>query len=237
VVEQEAFNLLVEGSNPSRPTISPMSSSRIPGSSQRLVHKQLERVVGRHLQTRWQQPIRQHTRQAFERLEARVPAQRRMIVDAGCGNGESTRQLARMHPDVTVIGVDKSEQRLARVSELPSNALIVRAELADFWRLARLSGWQLARHYLLYPNPWPKPGHLQRRWHAHPVFPDLLGLGGRLEIRTNFELYALEFARALEIAGLQTPEVVSFQVREPLSPFERKYSASGHELYRLIAEL
>ena len=47
----------------------------------------------------------------------------------------------------------------------------------------------LARHYVLYPNPWPKIGHLARRWHGHAVFPDLLALGGVFECRSNWRIY------------------------------------------------
>jgi hypothetical protein len=49
--------------------------------------------------------------------------------------------------------------------------VFVRADLVDYWRLLAEAGIGLARHYILYPNPWPKIGHLARRWHAHPVFP------------------------------------------------------------------
>jgi tRNA (guanine-N7-)-methyltransferase len=237
VVEQEAFNLLVEGSNPSRPTIFFMSRSSVPRSSQAALHPRLDSVVRRHLHASWQQPIRSHTRAAFEALAERVAKASTVILDSGCGTGHSTARLAALHPGALVLGIDKSQHRLARSPQMPGNALMVRADLADFWRLARAAGWRPAQHYLFYPNPWPKPGQLQRRWHGHPVFPDLLGLGGRLELRTNFELYALEFARALQIAGVATVEVVSFQAGEPVSPFERKYAASGHDLYRLIAEL
>ena len=123
------------------------------------------------------------------------------MLDSGCGTGASTRALARAHPDCLVIGVDKSVARLGRTgaSAFPhreGNAVWLRAELSSFWRLALQAGWALERHYLLYPNPWPKPGQLQRRWHGHPVFPELLRLGGRLELRCNWEIYALEFAAA-----------------------------------------
>ena len=120
---------------------------------------------------------------------------------------------------------------------MPDNALLIRADLADFWRLARQAGWRLDAHFLLYPNPWPKPGHLQRRWHGHPVFPDLLGLGGRLEIRSNFRLYIEEFQAALRFVGVCAGEVVSFRPEIPISPFEAKYAASGHELFRLTVQL
>ena len=107
----------------------------------------------------------------------------------------------------------------------------VRAELASFWRLARQAGLVFERHYLLYPNPWPKPGHLQRRWHAHPVFSEMLGLAGRLEMRTNWRIYRDEFAFALTRLQGRKAEPAVLADSEPLTPFERKYRDSGHSLY------
>ncbi len=191
----------------------------------------------RHLRHPWQSPIRGYSRRAFDKLAESLESGMPLVLDSGCGTGASTALLASRHADSLVIGVDKSAARLARATGVPDNARLVRAELADFWRLAGQAGWRLAHHYLLYPNPWPKPGHLQRRWHAHPAFPDLLTLSGRLELRSNFELYVDEFARALALAGVDDVNVVSFSADEPISPFERKYARSGHRLFRLTANM
>ena len=116
------------------------------------------------------------------------------------------------------------------------DCLWVRADLATFWRLAREAHWPVSHHYLLYPNPWPKPGQLQRRWHAHPVFPTVLELGGRLEMRTNWRIYAEEFALALEHYTGAAVRPSTLQVKEPVSPFERKYRDSGHPLYSVVLD-
>jgi len=162
------------------------------------------------------------------------------MLDAGCGTGASSLQLAVANPHALVIGVDKSVARLGRgiAEDQPGNLLLLRADLVDFWRLAAAAQWQLARHYLLYPNPWPKPGHLGRRWHAHPVFPILLALGGELELRTNWETYALEWQQALMLHGRRV-ELDSFTsgggAGPVASPFERKYLASGQRCWRVRA--
>lgn len=214
-----------------------MADSRIPQTSQTGPHRRLEETVVRHLRQPWRSPLHEYSRQAFARLIGRIDPDRALVLDSGCGTGASTMMLARRHPDCQVIGIDRSEARLGKALALPPNAHLVRAELADFWRLAGEAGWKPVHHYLLYPNPWPKPAHLKRRWHGHPAFPDLLALGGRLELRSNFELYVVEFARALSLAGVVDVKVVSFLADEPVSPFERKYSASGHRLFQLTVEL
>ena len=211
--------------------------SRPVRSAQQEVHPRLAAVVGAHLQNAWRAPLHPPTVAAFDALQAFLANESQgLVLDSGCGTGESTRLIARAWPDCMVIGIDKSVARLAKggMTKFPhreGNAVWLRAELATFWRLAQSAGWRLRRHFLLYPNPWPKPGQLLRRWHAHPVFPALLGLGGELEMRCNWEIYALEFAAAAN-------QVLGTDVRprppsgsEITSPFERKYRASGHPLY------
>ena len=206
-------------------------------SRQRDVHPRLGAVVDAHLARPWRAPLHGPTVVAFEALLGELRgATANLVLDSGCGTGDSTRQIAWALPDCLVIGVDRSAARLRRggISRFPQregNAVWLRAELATFWRLAVGAGWRLQRHYLLYPNPWPKPAQLRRRWHAHPVFPDLLRLGGRLELRCNWSLYGLEFAAAVNrVLGTDVqPAALGESVIS--SPFERKYRASGHPLY------
>lgn len=164
---------------------------------------------------------------------------RPMILDSGCGTGESTQRLAGLHPDHLVIGVDQSLARLGKSGVdcgvlRHDNWLLARAELATFWRLMYGAGLKLEKHLLLYPNPWPKPGHLQRRWHAHPVFPWLLALGGEIELRCNWEIYALEFAAAVQIATGVHVGVDQIEPEQGTSPFEAKYLGRGHTLYSVV---
>ena len=216
--------------------------SRTVRSSQAGIHPRLGRLLQRYGTRAWAEPLHPPSRRAFEALQALLQGERRpLVLDSGCGTGASTRLLARRHPEALVIGVDRSAERLSRLgaAEFPhreGNAAWLRAELATFWRLAADAGWRLHRHYLLYPNPWPKPGQLQRRWHAHPVFPVVWQLGGRLEMRTNWRIYAEEFAFAAAHYTGATASPHSLRPDEPLSPFERKYHDSGHALYSVVLD-
>ncbi|WP_129140400.1 tRNA (guanine(46)-N(7))-methyltransferase TrmB [Modicisalibacter coralii] len=214
--------------------------SRSVTSNQRGPHDALPRRVARALSHPWRKPIADHTRDAFARARDWFAAQDRpLILDAGCGVGLSSRELARRHPGHAVIGIDRSADRLARDhGELPDNALLVRADLVDFWRLALAEGWRPSHHYLLYPNPYPKASQLKLRWHGHSVFPTLLALGGRLELRSNWRVYVEEFALATAEAGLAAPAVGAFApAGSYLTPFERKYAESGQPLWRLCLDL
>lgn len=72
----------------------------------------------------------------------------------------------------------ESETEAETSVQLMSNAILLRAELSDFFTLvAYESDWVVHSHYLLYPNPYPKGKHLKRRWHGHPIFPVMLSIG------------------------------------------------------------
>ena len=212
-------------------------------SNQTGIHQDLSRTVQRHLTRNWQAPIAEHTRAAFAEAAAWLAARpdAPVILDSGCGTARSSRWLAARHPGAAVIAIDQSAHRLARAreaGELPPDLLLLRAECADFWRLAEEAGWRLAAHYLLYPNPWPKAAHLKRRWHGHPVFPSLLNLGGTLEVRSNWPIYLQEMQAALAQATIPaTLETLPAEVDEAISDFELKYHQSGHVLWRLSARL
>ena len=197
-------------------------------------------LVKKHMTTQWRQPLHAPTVKTFAALVASgVDPGQKIVLDSGCGTGVGTRQIAACYPDCLVIGVDKSEARLRTIPAghflyRERNVIWLRAELASFWRLALRAGWRLHRHYLLYPNPWPKPGQVLRRWHAHPVFPVLLQLGGPLELRCNWEIYAREFAAAAEMAGCRDVQLTKGVDSAITTPFESKYRNSGQTLFRVV---
>jgi tRNA (guanine-N7-)-methyltransferase len=214
--------------------------SRSVSSSQSDLHPRLAATVRRHLQSRWKKPPQRVDAPALAALDAALAAHTDpLVLDSFCGTGESTALLALRHPDALVVGVDKSAARLARHRggrTAPQNYLLLRAHCEAVWRHLAEHRVRLAAHYLLYPNPWPKPAHLQRRVHGHPAFPLLPALGGSLELRSNWQLYLEEFGVALHLAG-HASRIGVVDGRHPLTPFERKYSASGQTLWCLQARL
>lgn len=207
-------------------------------SKQSDVHARLETCVRRHLQTPWLQPLHLATMETYRRLEQEevFSAGQPLILDSGCGTGISTQRLAGMFPHHLVVGVDRSLSRLAKSGVTSGflrreNYILLRGELATFWRLLFGGGVSPERHFLFYPNPSPKPGHLSRRWHGHPVFPTLLALGGEIEMRCNWKIYAEEFAQAARYATLADIAINRIRPDDAISPFEQKYLERGQALF------
>lgn len=216
-------------------------TSRIIISNQQSIHPELDCVVKKHLKSSFQKPISDFNQQAFAIADQLYQQHSgTFILDSGCGVGESTFHIANQYPDALVIGVDQSEHRINCNNDwqLPPNAHLIRADLIDFWRLAAKAGWQLSYHFILYPNPWPKKKHLQRRWHGHPVFPVLSQLGGQIELRTNWQIYAAEFAQAFTIvsnmASKKNYTINPYTTDTIMTPFERKYLQSKQPLFQVI---
>jgi tRNA (guanine-N7-)-methyltransferase len=220
------------------------ANSRPVSSNQSGIHHQLHLLIERHANSRYLRPIADHSRKAFDTSITtwQAAGSAPLIIDAGCGVGLSTRKLAQRHPDCFVIGIDQSADRLARElhweTDVPSNHVLVRADLVDFWRLMLEHAIYPSHHYLLYPNPWPKKSQLVRRWHGHPVFPALLALGGRIECRSNWKIYIEEFASAVtQLTGVLVGCENLVPDADALTPFEQKYRASGHALWRCQLQL
>ncbi|MFT6419262.1 MAG: tRNA G46 methylase TrmB [Cognaticolwellia sp.] len=225
-----------------------MNNTEITGDSKAIVtnqpgvHEKLVEIVNKHIAHPSQKPIQAHTQQAFDEINEIVQAfSGEVILDSCCGVGQSTRLIAKQNPDALVIGVDKSAHRINRnVDEVKldngegtvNNFHLVRADLNDFYRLVVAANWPVTQHYILYPNPWPKAKHVQRRWHGSAVFPQIVAIGQEIILRSNWLLYLEEFQVAAGILNFQGT-ISTINVTQPLTPFEAKFHASGQQCWQL----
>jgi tRNA (guanine-N7-)-methyltransferase len=214
---------------------------------------------------RWRaaRPVAAHTQRAFARVaawRAARPAGRPLVLDLGCGTGRSSAWIARGEAGCDVVGVDRNAalvgksaafvsvdegdregERPPARAEVPGNVIVVRAEQGDFLRLADEAGWRVAKAYVLYPSPYPKPAGLKSRLYGSPVFPLLVGLlagGGSLEARASWPAYLEELtAAAVALApGAVVDGPRRFFVAGPdrvVSNFEEKYHRCGLPVYRV----
>ena len=217
-----------------------MNSNSV-ATNQTGLYASLEKVVRRHLISPANGPIHEPTRLVFEELIPQI-THKKWILDSGCGVGLSSVCLAEKYPEHLVVGVDQSLVRLSKTEQfaqdgkLPQNLIFIRAELNDLWRLLAQNKLIPEYHFVLYPNPWPKSKHFQRRFQGCAAFAYLLEISPYLELRSNWLLYLEEFDSALTLAGRkgQITTLSACELENPLTLFEQKFFASGQELYRLV---
>lgn len=245
-------------------------------SSQTSIHEDLEQILVRHKQSTFKRPIAEHTRQAFLNIiEWLEDWEGDVILDSCCGVGESTLNIAQQYPHAKIIGVDKSIARLdkhksyivknkaklntelaeAKALQTPeneSNYRVIQADLNDFWRLlsdyisVNKPLWRIEKHFILYPNPYPKKAQIGKRWYASALMPYIIGLCGNIEVRSNWKLYLQEFLFAAQFYGLQgqiselghefTKDQEKSRLQEnyrAITPFERKYLDANQICFKL----
>lgn len=219
-------------------TYKPVDSNPV-SSPQPTIHPRLREVLERHHDHADQTPIAPFSHAIWPQVQAFAAVHSSLILDLGCGTGESSQNLAQRYPASGVLGIDRSSLRLRKVPKaLPNNCLHLRGDQYDLLRLMRGDKLRAAKIYLFYPNPSPKPEHLKRRWHAHPIWPALLSVTDQIELRTNWLIYAQEFAFALQASGWNAliEQIVIDAEKQALSLFEAKYARSGHALWRVLGQ-
>lgn len=205
-------------------------------SNQLTIHPDLEKLVIKYQKSKYL--IKTNKSRELESLMLflnKIYTQLPIVLDSGCGTGDSSIALARMFPDRFILGFDKSSHRLSKTKQnLPPNLLITQQKCEDVWN-------QIAENkiscdtYLLYQNPWPKKKHIKRRWHAHPIFPSLLQISRSITMRTNWRIYALEFSVALATHKIPHKLAPLPDTSDYLSPFEQKYLQSGHTIFEVTS--
>jgi tRNA (guanine-N7-)-methyltransferase len=201
--------------------------------SQPLPHPNLINTLERHRNGSWKKPISWHAQSFFSDFQEQYK-NKTIILDSGCGKGHSCQYLQQLFPNQLIVGIDKSAYRL-RFSSKKTNCY--RANLIDFWRLAQRHNLSISRHYVLYPNPWPKNRQMQRRWYAHPIFKILMSLSPYTEIRSNWLHYLQEWQWCLQYQNLKLKSTIEqYKPQVGISAFEKKYLATDTPIYRLICE-
>jgi tRNA (guanine-N7-)-methyltransferase len=162
-------------------------------------------------------------------------------LDLGCGDGGFLLAMARQHPERNFLGVERLLGRVRKVcrrawrSEI-SNVRLLRLETSYTvnWLLPREA---FTRIHLLFPDPWPKKKHEERRL-VTPQFvraaADLLVPGGEFLFKSDHPSYFAEAAALLraEPAFVETdwgPDAFPYFETD----FERRWKAEGKPIQGL----
>lgn len=177
----------------------------------------------------------------FERLFARVAP---VVVEIGCGMGETTAAIADAHRDMDFIGIEVHTPGIGslmrRAAERDLSNLRVIAHDAVEVVATMIPVASLAGVHVFFPDPWPKKRHHKRRL-LKPAFVHELALrlapGGVLHVATDWREYAQEALQTLTAEPRLENTAAGFAQRpatRPTTKFEARGLELGHGVWDLL---
>jgi len=173
-------------------------------------------------------------------------------LEIGCGVGWHAITMAQRHPDWQILAVERTHEKYRKFSDrldrhrasgvTLDNLHARNVDFAVLQNLYPLQPGSLKRVFILYPNPYPKPKHLNKRWYAMPflqVIVDLMQDGATLNLATNIKDYAEGCCLAFPEVGLEltSQRVLGIvDVEHARTHFEKKYLSDSQPCYDLVFE-
>ena len=168
-------------------------------------------------------------------------------IEIGMGKGRFIMDLARMHPEINYVGIEKYSSVLLRgiqkmeTDPLP-NLYFIRMEAAE---IADVFGREeVERIYLNFSDPWPKDRHAKRRLPSREFlkrYDEILVRDGVIEFKTDNEdlfRFALEEIAPAGWQLLQMTEDLHHDEKmlagNVMTEYEEKFSALGNPIYKYV---
>ena len=129
-----------------------------------------------------------------------------LIVELGCGRGEYTVGMARLHPEHNYVGVDIKGDRIWKGSKIAeseglSNVAFLRTQVQSLEGFFDVN--EVDEIWITFPDPRPKKSDVKRRM-THPrfmeIYRQILRPAGRVHLKTDNDIlfdYTLEVLQSL----------------------------------------
>lgn len=160
-------------------------------------------------------------------------------VDLGCGDGSFLCELAQQFPEKNFLGIERLTKRLEKVRRKAVKIENVRVLGTETLFAVRylLPENSVETFYLLFPDPWPKRRHEQRRIFTCEFLDAIaaaLGQNGVLRVATD----QLDYFHQMEqlSCGHSQFKIVPPSRNDVILPstkFERRFRQQGVPIYRL----
>jgi tRNA (guanine-N7-)-methyltransferase len=160
-------------------------------------------------------------------------------VDLGCGDGSFLCNLAQQFPQKNFLGIERLTKRVEKVrrkAQIIDNLRVLGTDTL-FAVKYLLPENSVETFYLLFPDPWPKRRHQQRRVFTHDFLDGIataLEQNGILHIATDhfdyfrhIERVSRAHSRFEAVPRSQEAAVL------PSTKFERQFHGQGVPIYRL----
>lgn len=169
-------------------------------------------------------------------------------IEIGMGKGQFLIELAKKHPDINYIGIEKYSSVLLRglqkLEEDPlENIRFIRMEAETICDVFAKD--EVSRIYLNFSDPWPKDRHAKRRLTSHQFFArynEILKSDGTVEFKTdNVDLFAFSLEEVkeakwnLDAFTHDLHQSSSMNEGNVMTEYEERFSSMGHPIHKLIA--
>lgn len=167
-------------------------------------------------------------------------------VELGMGKGRFVMDMARLHPEINFIGIERQKSVILRAVEkmeedpLPNVALV----LYEGDNIEEMLGeHEIDKIYLNFSDPWPKDRHAKRRLTSDRFFPrydHVLKKEGTIEQKTdNTGLFAYSLESAVACGWkilFQTEDLHGSPYAEGnvMTEYEERFSANGNKICKAI---
>ena len=175
-----------------------------------------------------------------------------MHIEIGMGKGRFILEMARKHPEIFYIGIEKYSSVLLRAIERYEtegfeDVKNVRFLCEDARELLEIfAQGEVQKIYLNFSDPWPKERHTKRRLTALPflkMYEQLLPKGGVVEFKTDnrslFDFSVQEIQEnnwELEAITYDLHNEETLNIGNIMTEYEEKFSAAGNPICKLIAK-
>lgn len=172
-----------------------------------------------------------------------------LVLEIGCGMGETTAAIAEAHPEINFLGCEVFVAGVGALSKLIEEKGLANIRLArhDAIEVVRdmIAENSLAGVHIYFPDPWRKARHHKRRL-IRPDFVDLLATriapGGYLHCATDWENYAEQMLEVLQaepkLKNLHgegfSPVMANPLCERPCTKFQARGERLGHGVWDLV---
>lgn len=167
-----------------------------------------------------------------------------VILEIGCGMGDTTAKIAATMPEKNFIGIEVHGPGVGNLCKLIdeqglTNLRVMQHDATEVVRDMLPEG-SLAGVHVFFPDPWPKKRHHKRRILQPAFVTELarrLAPGGYLHCATDWEEYAIHMLEVLSAEPLLENTEADYAPKpdyRPLTKFEARGLRLGHGVWDLV---
>lgn len=169
-----------------------------------------------------------------------------IVLEIGCGMGETTAKIALQNPNVNYIGVEVFTSGvgalLKRIDEYQlTNLRVMQHDAVEIVR-DMIAPETLSGIHIYFPDPWHKARHHKRRLIQSPFVHELalrLKPNGYIHCATDWENYAEQMLEVLSAEDLLTNSSVEGGYiprpeARPLTKYENRGNKLGHGVWDVL---